>query len=302
MSTSRWDETWHRLREWTDGPTRAERLAAQVLIREGFKSIDPSHPLGGPDGGRDAICGKDGEPWVMAVYFPRGLQPFAEIERKFLHDLQGARSNRAKGMAFVTNQEIRLAERKILAESARPELLELFHLERLTTILDSPEMAGVRKQFLKIDYDEPNRVMLGGEGGKAPGAGGGGGAAIGSEAAGGDGGRGGDFIFMGSSGQAPGAGGGGAGAIGDGAVGGEGGGGGEFVEVLISPEELRELRNAGFVRFEYKVGRGGKGGGAHGEDGEDTVLNFVTADGRVLKSITAKGGTGGRGGKVGGDA
>lgn len=46
VSTSRWDETWHRLREWTDGPTRAERLAAQVLIREGFKSIDPSHPLG----------------------------------------------------------------------------------------------------------------------------------------------------------------------------------------------------------------------------------------------------------------
>lgn len=78
------------------------------------------------------------------------------------------------------------------------------------------------------------------------------------------------------------------------AVGGEGGGGGEHVEVHLSAEELRELRSAGFARIEYKIGRGGKGGAGRGEDGEDAVVNFVTSDGRVLKSITARGGRGGR--------
>ena len=42
MST-RWDETWHRLREWTNGQGLSERLAAQILLAEGFTNVDPSH-------------------------------------------------------------------------------------------------------------------------------------------------------------------------------------------------------------------------------------------------------------------
>ncbi|MCI2254094.1 hypothetical protein L2D08_06925 [Domibacillus sp. PGB-M46] len=53
------DETWNRLREWTKGQTAAERLAGHILNSEGFESIDPSHPLGGPDGIKDIICTKD---------------------------------------------------------------------------------------------------------------------------------------------------------------------------------------------------------------------------------------------------
>ena len=49
----RQDETWHRLREWTSGQTPSERLAAQLLVASDYKDVDPSHPLGGPDGGRD---------------------------------------------------------------------------------------------------------------------------------------------------------------------------------------------------------------------------------------------------------
>jgi len=33
--TIRWDETWHRLLEWTNGQAQSERLAAQILISEG---------------------------------------------------------------------------------------------------------------------------------------------------------------------------------------------------------------------------------------------------------------------------
>jgi hypothetical protein len=87
--TNRWDETWHRLRDWTNGQAPSERLAAQILLHEGYKGLDPSHPLGGKDGKKDAVCQKDGQQWLMAVYFPRGQQSFKVIKKKFLDDLRG---------------------------------------------------------------------------------------------------------------------------------------------------------------------------------------------------------------------
>jgi hypothetical protein len=57
-------------------------------------------------------------------------------------------------MAFVTNQELRLAEREALRKAAGSLPVELYHLERITTILDTPAMAGVRKQFLGIDFGD----------------------------------------------------------------------------------------------------------------------------------------------------
>lgn len=158
--TNRWDETWHRLREWTNGQAPSERLAAQVLIDEGFDGIDPSHPLGGKDGGKDALCSKQGEKWVMAVYFPRGQKDFAEIRTKFEGDLSGALRNNAAGIAFVTNQEIRLAEREELRLLAGVTELDLFHLERVTATLDKPSMAGIRHQFLGIESVEANSVSV----------------------------------------------------------------------------------------------------------------------------------------------
>jgi hypothetical protein len=292
MNGKRWDETWHRLREWTNGQTQSERLAAQVLLGEGFTNLDPSHPLGGKDGGKDGTCKKKDKKWVMAVYFPRGKQSFAKIKKKFVDDLKGVRANLADGIAFVTNQEISLAQRRSLTDLASPELADLFHLERLTAILDQPEMAATRKQFLAIDSDD-TATVLGGEGGKALGSGGGGGAAVGFGARGGDGGAGGNIQSRGRDGKALGAGGGGAGVIGEFAVGGGGGEGGEIVMVEILPDELQELRNLGLDRVSYRVGRGGEDNVGQ-ENGEDTVIDFLRADGKILKSITAKGGKGGK--------
>src|SRR5256885_2134727 len=116
--TDRWDETWHRLREWTNGQGPSERLAAQILLDEGYESLDPSHPLGGKDGGKDACCLRNGQRWIMAVYFPRGQQEFAIIKDKFLNDIAGVAKNAASGIAFVTNQELRLAERQELQLAA----------------------------------------------------------------------------------------------------------------------------------------------------------------------------------------
>jgi hypothetical protein len=149
---NRWDETWHRLREWTNGQSPSERLAAQILLHEGYENLDPSHPLGGKDDKKDAVCTKDGQQWIMAVYFPRGQKDFNDIKNKFLSDLEGVKANNADALAFITNQELRIAERKKLHESAENIDVELFHLERITTILDKPEMYYVRKQFLGIDF------------------------------------------------------------------------------------------------------------------------------------------------------
>lgn len=155
---NRWDETWHRLREWTNGQGPSERLAAQILLESGYEDLDPSHPLGGKDGGKDAVCNRNGQRWVMAVYFPRGQQDFTTIKQKFISDVGGVTLSAATGIAFVTNQELRLAERKELASVTATVQVDLFHLERITTILDKPNMAGIRKQFLNINEARTTRI------------------------------------------------------------------------------------------------------------------------------------------------
>ena len=84
----------------------------------------------------------------MAVYFPRGQQSIRQIKKKFQGDCAGAVSSSASGIAFVTNQELTLAQREELRKLAEPLAVELFHLERLTAVLETPAMAKVREQFL----------------------------------------------------------------------------------------------------------------------------------------------------------
>jgi hypothetical protein len=129
-------------------------LAAQILLSDGYTGLDPSHPLGGKDGTKDAVAEKDGKRWLMAVYFPRSQQAFKHIKRKFRDDLTGVASNKADAMAFVTNQELKLAEREALRKVAGSVPIELYHLERITAILDTPAMMDVRKQFLGIDFSD----------------------------------------------------------------------------------------------------------------------------------------------------
>lgn len=151
----RWDETWHRLLEWTNSSGQSERLAAQVLYAEGYEDIDPSHPLGGPDGGRDARCIKDGEPWVMAVYFPRGQQSLTTIKTKLVSDLTAAKKHAPVGLAFVTNQELTNSERTTLENVGEDTRVKVYHLERITGLLDRPDMTQVRRQFLGINSGPP---------------------------------------------------------------------------------------------------------------------------------------------------
>ncbi|QTN29540.1 hypothetical protein HZ993_06905 [Rhodoferax sp. AJA081-3] len=193
----------------------------------------------------------------------------------------------------------------------------------------TPDMVdeALRSSSTTMNFNN-STVSLGGAGGNAPGAGGGGGGAIGQNARGGIGGPGGGVRYEGipfpekrdpetsesnsrqcvhdlvksafpadyrlPSDLAPGAGGGGGGAVGPDAVGGNGGGGGEQVLAMI---DLSEFHSDGPVYMEVPVGKGGVSNTfpwEHGRDGENSSIKVIAADGRILRTITAAGGTGAR--------
>lgn len=153
-------ETWRRLREWDRGQADAERLTGQLLRYEGFSSVDPVHPLGGPDGLKDVICTRRGERWIGAAYFPRGQHTLGDIKEKLSHDAEGIAKNQAAGLAFVTNQELSLSQRQELSDPISPGQLDLFHLERIASILDSAPCYGVRLEFLDIEMTREEQVAF----------------------------------------------------------------------------------------------------------------------------------------------
>jgi hypothetical protein len=80
-------------------------------------------------------------------------------------------------------------------------------------------------------------------------------------------------------------------------VGGNGGDGGERVVSLISEEQTQNLKDLGWDgQYEVSIGKGGEGGqiGEPGKAGQDTFVNFRASDGRIIRTISAKGGLGGQ--------
>lgn len=85
------------------------------------------------------------------IFSRGGQQTFGTIQEKLKNDLAAAVKHDPHGVAFVTNQELRLGERETLRKLRGAVQVELFHLERVAHILDSPPMSHVRKQYLDID-------------------------------------------------------------------------------------------------------------------------------------------------------
>ena len=151
------EETRYRLIDWTGGQAPAERLSSHILSVEGYTSIDPSHPFGGRDGKKDMICNKNGMRWIGACYFPKRTKTFKQIKDKFLDDLNGITKNRVDGMVFITNQEITISKRREL-EGLTKFNVDIFHLERIVNILNSPHSYGARQEFLDINMTEEEKV------------------------------------------------------------------------------------------------------------------------------------------------
>ena len=77
------------------------------------------------------------------------------IKSKLKDDVAAALKHNPKGVAFVTNQELKLAERKELCALGGDLKIDLFHLYRVATILDRSQMAQIRQQYLRIGAGRP---------------------------------------------------------------------------------------------------------------------------------------------------
>jgi fido (protein-threonine AMPylation protein) len=155
-------DTEIKLRHWRSGQTAAERLAASILNLDGFSSLDPQCPLGGPDGLKDIICEKNGWKYIGAAYFPPTEQTFPAIRRKYLQDSEGVKKNHADGLAFITNQTLSPTERDELVELAVTNGFKtiIYHLERIRLLLDSPSGYGVRLEFLDIEMSREEQLSF----------------------------------------------------------------------------------------------------------------------------------------------
>ena len=145
-------DTEYKLTKWRGGTVQAERLTSAILHIEGYSSVDPQCPLGGPDGGKDLLCVKNDWKYVAAAYFPTTDKTFKEVKEKFCGDLAGVQKNSADGILFITNQKLTPSERSQLEGLASVCNAGgiLYHIERIIGILDSPAGYGTRLQFLDI--------------------------------------------------------------------------------------------------------------------------------------------------------
>jgi hypothetical protein len=145
-------ETEIKLILWREGQVKAERLCANLLDLDGFHSIDPQSPLGGPDGIKDIVCEKNGWKYIGAAYFPTTAQNFNSIKEKFEHDLEGVTKNQAEGIAFLTNQKLTISERDQLIKIASnlDQKAIIYHNERIRVLLDSPIGFALRLEYLGI--------------------------------------------------------------------------------------------------------------------------------------------------------
>lgn len=142
------------LKNWRFGQAQAERLAAAILHIEGFEDIDPQHPLGGPDGTKDLLCTRSGAAWLAAVYFPTTEPTFAALQKKFKADFKGVAKHKARGFAFFCNRHLSIGERQKLLAHTGATPTEIYHCERIRSVLDAPKGCGVRLEYLRIPMSE----------------------------------------------------------------------------------------------------------------------------------------------------
>lgn len=147
---------------WRNGNVQAERLGAKILIMEGYESVDPQCPLGGPDGLKDIVCEKNGWKYIAACFFGIDQKDFKDIKDKFAHDLEGVEKNKANGIVFITNQHITPTQRKELETLAEKDshAAIIYHKERLVALLNSPLGYGIRLELFGIEMNKEEQTAF----------------------------------------------------------------------------------------------------------------------------------------------
>lgn len=155
------NKTYRELRDWMGSPKESERLCAHLMSMQGYTSLDPSQPLGGPDGAKDALMVRDGQKWIMAVSFNRAPVTISSLKSKFVDDCAGVEKNNAIGIAFCTNQKLTKSEQREIRYTAPSSIeVDLFHLERIRLLLDQPRCYGIRLQFLDIEMSKEDQIAF----------------------------------------------------------------------------------------------------------------------------------------------
>ena len=103
---------------------------------------------------KDVLCRKDGLSWVAAAYFPPTPATLRDIESKFEHDFGGVAANNAQAFAFFVNQPLTIGERQQILRLAGQTRTELYHLDRIRSLLDAPKGCGIRLEYLRIPMTE----------------------------------------------------------------------------------------------------------------------------------------------------
>lgn len=147
------------LRDWRYGSIQAERLCAGLLQISGYSDIDPQATLGGPDGQKDILARRGGLLFVAAVYFPPTQPTFAMVREKFVRDRKGVAANRASSLIFFINQYLTVGQRAALQAAGNPAD-EIFHLERMRHLLDSPIGYGLRLEYLRRPMSTEEQVAF----------------------------------------------------------------------------------------------------------------------------------------------
>ncbi len=129
-----------------------ERMAADVLNRLGYGSVEPMAPGGGADRGVDIKFREGDVPGMAFVTLNKNVRD------KFRRDL--AKHPDAEGViALFCNVDVSPSMKLSLAKEAiaKGYRLEVFDLERLRSLLDS-SLKDVRRRYLKLDDEVAARL------------------------------------------------------------------------------------------------------------------------------------------------
>jgi hypothetical protein len=164
--------TEERLRNHLDSnQAMRERMCLALLPLLGpFTREQPRRPKGGPDGGRDIEAVYEGRTTIWgAVGFKNGGGSDEEARNvavaKFKTDIDRALDENASlaGFVFFTNVDLTPGRKEDLvryAHGKKVTIIDIFDMERLRHVLDSPEGLIARLQYLEIPMSATEQAAL----------------------------------------------------------------------------------------------------------------------------------------------
>lgn len=147
-----------------------ERLCVAVLAMDrNYSDVQPRRPSGGPDGGRDIQCQRQGETCFGAVGFVNSASDSAAnkrtIRKKFESDLASALAAmpELRSFVFFTNVDLTPKEVQALEEYGQRQnvtFVDVYWRERVRISLDSPEGLSTRFQLLGIELSQAEQASF----------------------------------------------------------------------------------------------------------------------------------------------